>query len=168
MRLITAYQFRQLSKIPRDRFSVRIKVFVGAIVVKNDRILLVDDSGDKREGWDLPGGKLLWSEMLKSAILREVAEETGYKVKLSGLLGIYQRKTGVDDEDYLRIIFIADLKNTYQRKIRDPKIKQAKWWKLSDISANQIPLRSPEVAREIADFQRGIQFPLSLIKTYVW
>lgn len=52
------------------------------------RLLLIRraDSGK----WALPGGTLEWGEQLRSAIDRELFEETGARVlELGGLLGVY-------------------------------------------------------------------------------
>ena len=129
---------------------------------------MVRDEDDKYSGWDVPGGKLLWGELIKEAAFREVLEETGYKVRLENLLGVYQRKTGPDDEDYLRYIFIGKLASNYQRKYQDPKILEIKWILLNDILKNRARLRSKEVAREVLDFKKGIKYPLELVKEYIW
>lgn len=57
------------------------------IVDEADRILLQRraDSGD----WSAPGGTMDIGESLPEAVVREVREETGLDVEITGLLGIY-------------------------------------------------------------------------------
>jgi ADP-ribose pyrophosphatase YjhB (NUDIX family) len=62
---------------------------VTAAVIDNGKVLLV-----KREdfpAWCLPGGGIEASETLAQAVLREVEEETGLKVELQHLVGVYSR-----------------------------------------------------------------------------
>jgi ADP-ribose pyrophosphatase YjhB (NUDIX family) len=60
-----------------------------AICVRDDRLLLarwIDDDG--RPEWTLPGGGMEHGEDPYDTVLREVEEETGYHVQLTGLLGV--------------------------------------------------------------------------------
>ena len=100
--------------------SVRAKLFAGVIVEHEGKILLVRDAGGSFPGFDFPGGKVLWSEEVKDCSVREFKEETGYEVSLESLLGIYQRKTNEDEDDYIRFIFIGKLKNKAPSKMIDP------------------------------------------------
>lgn len=63
-------------------------VAVGA-VVRNDRdeILLIERTDNGL--WALPGGAQEIGESVKDAVCREVREETGIEVEVTGLTGIY-------------------------------------------------------------------------------
>jgi ADP-ribose pyrophosphatase YjhB (NUDIX family) len=58
-----------------------------ALVVDDARVLLQRraDSGN----WSMPGGVMEIGETMAQAVVREVAEETGLDVEVTGLLGIY-------------------------------------------------------------------------------
>ncbi|HFZ8993300.1 TPA: NUDIX hydrolase [Citrobacter freundii] len=65
------------------------KTDVRAIILKEGKLLLVQESDDG--GWSLPGG---WADVGDSpsvAIIREVREETGLQVRVSRLLGVWDR-----------------------------------------------------------------------------
>jgi 8-oxo-dGTP pyrophosphatase MutT (NUDIX family) len=61
-------------------------VFV-AVLDRKGRLLLVQrcDSGD----WELPGGRVDVGESAVAAAAREVAEESGVAVHVTGLIGLY-------------------------------------------------------------------------------
>lgn len=65
------------------------KTDVRAIILHEGKLLLVRESDDG--GWSLPGG---WADVGDSptvAIIREVQEETGLDVRVSRLLGVWDR-----------------------------------------------------------------------------
>lgn len=64
---------------------------VDVLVIDGDRFLLVEEGKPGREGlFNLPGGHVEAGETLHEAAKREVKEETGYDIKLTGVVGIYQ------------------------------------------------------------------------------
>lgn len=73
-------------------FDTRVGCY--AWVERDDRVLLAHWGGYTREDgrrirpcWTLPGGGLEAHESCEQAAVREVAEESGYAVRLTGLLG---------------------------------------------------------------------------------
>ncbi|WP_281272274.1 NUDIX hydrolase [Neobacillus piezotolerans] len=62
---------------------------VKGVVVKDGRMLIVKRSADDETGggtWECPGGKLDFGETLETALVREIAEETGLEVVAGQLL----------------------------------------------------------------------------------
>ncbi|WFE48932.1 NUDIX hydrolase [Micromonospora sp. WMMD1155] len=63
-----------------------------AVCIKDDRVLLVHyvtPAGERH--WTLPGGKVEHAEDPFDAVIREVAEETGYEAVVERLLGVDSR-----------------------------------------------------------------------------
>jgi 8-oxo-dGTP pyrophosphatase MutT (NUDIX family) len=71
-----------------DASRVRVKVGAGAIVANRDGEILLERRRDNGL-WGLPGGALNPGETLAQAALREIEEETGLRVRITGFLGIY-------------------------------------------------------------------------------
>jgi ADP-ribose pyrophosphatase YjhB (NUDIX family) len=65
------------------------KVDVRGVVFRNDQILLVKEREDGR--WTLPGGWADVNESPREAVVREVAEESGYYTRAGKLLAIWDR-----------------------------------------------------------------------------
>ena len=66
---------------PTGRYPQAPCVAVGAIVFKEDRVLLVRrGKAPSREQWAIPGGSVILGESLQQAAEREVFEETGIRI----------------------------------------------------------------------------------------
>jgi 8-oxo-dGTP diphosphatase len=67
-------------------------VGVGAIIVEHGRVVLVKRGHAPLLGkWSIPGGVLEVGETLRTAVVREVREETGLTIELGELLGVFER-----------------------------------------------------------------------------
>jgi mutator protein MutT len=67
-------------------------VGVGAVIVQDDRVLLIRRGQAPLLGeWSLPGGVLECGETLREAVVREAREETGLEVDAGEMLGVYER-----------------------------------------------------------------------------
>lgn len=60
----------------------------GAAIVTNDegKFLLVKNP---RKGWEFPGGLVEWGESVAEATKREVREESGVEIEITGFSGVY-------------------------------------------------------------------------------
>lgn len=73
-------------------------VGVGAVIVENNRVLLISRGTAPLLGeWSLPGGVLECGESLREAVVREAQEETGLVVRTDEMLGVYERIISGDD-----------------------------------------------------------------------
>lgn len=71
-------------------FYLNPKLVAGTIPVEDGRILLVRRNINPSKGkWTFPGGFVDWGETVTGAALRETEEETGLRVDLDGLVGVY-------------------------------------------------------------------------------
>ena len=65
------------------------RISVGALVVKDHKILMVNHKREERyDFWVAPGGGVKGTESLHEAVIREVKEETGFEVSVGRLLYI--------------------------------------------------------------------------------
>src|SRR5689334_5505189 len=65
-----------------------IRVAAYGVIVDRGRILLAHWNEHGRSGWTLPGGGIDPGEDPADAVLREIAEETGFAAEVDELLGI--------------------------------------------------------------------------------
>ena len=74
-----------------------------AVIRPSAAAVIFDDSGEKvlitkrtdNERWCLPGGGMDSGESVEEACVREVLEETGLKVQVSRLIGIYSSPNSI-------------------------------------------------------------------------
>lgn len=116
------------------RINVRslFRMTVSMAVVEDDQILMVrEGKGSDRKQWNLPGGKSRKGEDLIDAAIRETQEETGYDVKVRGLVGVYCYDTATVQR--MRLVFAADVvggEPTYDGE----EILDVRWFPFSQLS----------------------------------
>lgn len=91
----------------RREFPDAPRVGVGGVVLDDGRVLLVRRGRPPGQGrWSIPGGLVGLGERLEDAVVREVEEESGLRVRVLGLCGVIDRVIQGDDADSIRYHYV--------------------------------------------------------------
>jgi ADP-ribose pyrophosphatase YjhB (NUDIX family) len=125
-------------------------VGVGAIIIEDDRVLLVKRGHPPLAGeWSIPGGVLEVGETLREAAVREALEETGLTVEPADLLGVYDRILRDADErtiyHYVLIDFLCRRISGEPRAAGDAD--EAHWFTQAEVEILPLAKDTAEVVR---------------------
>ncbi len=88
------------------------RVAVGAVVLDGERVLLARRGRPPGQGkWSIPGGLVHLGERIEDALVREIEEESGLRVRLLGLCGVIDRvvrEQGTVRYHYVIIDYVAE------------------------------------------------------------
>jgi 8-oxo-dGTP diphosphatase len=104
---------------------------VDVVIIKRKQILLVKRRFEPYKGfWAIPGGFVEDGETVEDAARREVLEETGVKVKLVKLFGVYSDPKR-DPRGNISVAFIA--KPLSKETGGDVEVEEVRWFKLDEL-----------------------------------
>lgn len=116
--------------------------YVAAVVVRHlDRFLLIQE---RKPGspWSLPAGRAERGESLVEAAVRETLEESGVRVRLTGLVRV--EHTAERKRARIRVVFLGQPEgDTTTKAVPDAESLGARWVTLAELGDYQ--LRSPAV-----------------------
>ena len=139
-----------------------MKVIAGCVIKKDNKILMVKEASKNCYGkWNYPAGKVEEFEKVTEGAIREVFEETGCKVKLTGVLPIVS--VDVENETHLLIRFTADIVKE-NIKFNKEEILDVKWIDINDIkNMTKEELRGYETNQKtIYDIENNNIYPLEI------
>lgn len=123
-------------------------VGVGAIIIENERVVLVKRGHAPLQGkWSIPGGVLEVGETLRTAAVREAREETGLTIEPGELLGVFERV--VPDEQgrmryhYVLIDFLC--RRLGGELIAADDAEDARWFRREELGALELARETEEV-----------------------
>lgn len=140
-------------------------VTVATVVVRDGRLLMVEETVRGEAVLNQPAGHLEPDESLQQAALRETLEETGWDVRLTAFIGAYQwqapeQDDGRDGRHYLRMAYAAEPLRHDPLRPLDEGILRALWLTPAELAAQSPRHRSPLVWRVVEDFLAGRRLPL--------
>lgn len=139
-------------------------VTVATVVVREGRLLLVEETVSGARVINQPAGHLEPDESLPQAALRETLEETGWEVALTAFIGAYQWTSPRDGRHFLRLAFAADPVRHHPDRPLDEGIVQALWLSPAELAAQSARHRSPLVWRVVEDYLAGRRLPLDSLQ----
>src|SRR5450755_1947717 len=83
--LLAGIIFRLIALLTLGQISPILSACV--IIEQDGKILLIDRSDGL--GYTIPGGIVRYKETVEQCVLREAEEETGYRVAISSIVGVY-------------------------------------------------------------------------------
>jgi 8-oxo-dGTP diphosphatase len=135
-----------------------MRVAAYGVIVDAPRILLAHWNESGRSGWTLPGGGIEDGEDPLDAVVREIAEETGYEARVEELLGIDSKIVPAEARfvpdagplHALRIVYRASVTGGRLRNELDGSTDEAAWFSLGAIPNRRVDL--VDVALRMAGF----------------
>lgn len=141
---------------------------VGALIKKGNKFLLVKEGRVDKGLWNQPAGWLNKGEDIIEGVKREVKEETGLKVKIKGLLGIFSlllrnKPKLKTDLHAIKIIFAAEAVGS-KIKFDKNEIIDAQWFTPREIEKmKKNELRDMDIKIEVKKFVENKIYPTELI-----
>ncbi len=143
-------------------------VTVATVVVREGKLLMVEERAQGQLVFNQPAGHLEPDESLQEAALRETREETGWDVRLTAFIGAYQWKApdggNGSGRHYLRFAFAAEPVSHDSARALDEGIVQALWLSPEELQLHRARHRSPLVWQVVQDYLGGRRFPLSMLQ----
>ena len=136
---------------------------VSAIVENEGRFLVIEERSSGVVVVNTPGGHIEAGESPEQTAVRETLEETGCHIAVSGLLGTYLWIHPQSRQNFLRIVYAADLLAEERTRNLDDGVHAVHWYSRNDIEKRRRELRSPVVLRAIDDYLAGRRQPDSLL-----
>ena len=136
---------------------------VAAVVERDGKFLIVEERSSGVDVITQPGGHIETGESPEEACTREVLEESGCDIAINGLLGVYLWIHPQSRQQFLRIVYVADLLLEDPTRRLDGGIHAVHWYNRADIEHHVRKLRTPVVLRCIDDYFAGKRQPESIL-----
>lgn len=126
-------------------------VGVGAVIIHDDRALIVQRGGEPRKGeWTVPGGVLEIGETLRIGVEREVLEETGLVVKAGPVVDVFENiwpdADGRTQFHYVLVDFLCELVSGELMVASDAS--DARWISLEELDGWELIGKTAQAIRK--------------------
>ena len=138
---------------------------VSSVVEKDGHFLIVEERASGLVVLNQPGGHIEAGESPEEAARREALEETGCDIRIDGLLGVYLWIHPQTRQNFLRIVYAAELVAHDPARPLDDVIQGVHWLAESDLERRRNDLRTPVVLHSVRDYLAGTRQPATLLES---
>jgi 8-oxo-dGTP diphosphatase len=130
--IIEEYEERARAMDIIMRFGPRPSVAVDGIIIRNNKILLIQRRNNPFKGrYAIPGGFVEFKEPVEDAVVREIEEETGLKTAVKKLFGVYSTPDRDPRGHTISVVFELDISGGKTNAGSDAA--SLKWFKLDKL-----------------------------------
>lgn len=128
-------------------------VVVGCLVKRDDKYLLVKESPDGKDVYNLPAGHVDRDEQLEVAAIRETKEETGYDVRLIEQIALYHETA----PQSVKHVYLAEITGG-EEHAQEGEILEVAWKSFNEISTfeHNGEMRAPWVFDVISKYESKV------------
>ena len=141
-----------------------MEVVVDALIVKNNKILMVQEGKKEKVGryqkWKLPGGRIEKGEHPINAVKRELLEETNCKIEPKEILPIIRISNNWGE--LFLIVYVSEMIEE-DIKYDTKEIQDVKWIEIDEIKNKKIPQSDENIMNKIIDnYEKNKIFSLNV------
>lgn len=136
---------------------------VASVVEDQGRFLMIEERSSGVVVVNQPGGHIEAGESPEQATEREALEETGCIVSVRDLLGVYLWIHPQTRQNFLRIVYVADLLSHDPSRELDDGIYAVHWYTFDEMQRRRRELRTPMVLKSVEDYLAGRRQPCKLL-----
>ena len=134
-------------------FYQNSKPTASALILDGDQVLLGKRNINPSKGmWDVPGGFLESREHPEDGMKREVLEETGLKVEIIAMTGIFMDKYGIDGDATLNICYTVKITGGKEKTGDD--LEELRWFKIFKLPKKIAFKNGREMLNKLKEWQR--------------
>lgn len=123
-----------MNQSPRDNDAYRFPVSVKGIVIRDDAVVLVHN---RRDEWELPGGKLEVGETPEQCVAREIEEELQLDVETAALVDAWVYTIAA--ETRVLVVTYGCTERTERGAVLSDEHTRFAWIALSDVAGLRMP-----------------------------
>lgn len=123
-----------MTQPPRDNEAYRFPVSVKGIVVRNGAVVLVRN---RRDEWELPGGKLEVGESPERCVAREIEEELQLDVEAAALVDAWVYTIAADT--HVLVVTYGCSERTERAPVVSAEHTRLEWCALADVAGLRMP-----------------------------
>ncbi|MGY6276676.1 NUDIX hydrolase [Methylomonas sp. MgM2] len=142
-------------------------VTVAAVIEKDRRFLLVEETTDNGLMFNQPAGHLEPGEDLISAVKREVLEETAWQFDPEAVVAVQLWRRNPNSQSFVRFCFTGSVHSHNPAQKLDDGIITTHWLSRAEITERSARLRSPLVLKTLEAYLSGQRYPLDVLQSFL-